>query len=76
MKYLLLLLMLGCLTGCQVKPLAKAQQNYLCKEHGGVSRYVGFINSGIICRDGTFIYPWHKTIIPMEDLEEMYKIGE
>jgi hypothetical protein len=75
MKYSLLL-MIVFLVGCTPSPLSKAKQNYLCKEHGGVSSYTYLSTSCTVCRDGTQFHPWYDTIIPMEDLEEMYKIGE
>jgi hypothetical protein len=75
MKYSLLLMVIF-LVGCEPIPLDKAKQNYLCKEHGGVYFYSLSAVKGVVCRDGLRIHPWQDTIIPMEDLEEMYKIGE
>lgn len=76
MKYFLLLLMLGCLTGCEPNPLSKAKQNYSCLGHGGVFSYTTNSITDLTCRDGKVIEGWRNIIIPLKDLEEMYKIGE
>ena len=65
MKYLFLFVCFG-ISGCsEVSAMFKSQQNYACKDHGGVYQYVGWSGKAH-CRDGARIDGWYDLILPSE----------
>ena len=73
MKELLLVVLLCCLSGC-VEPdgLDKRQQDFVCKDKGGVFEYSSFggnMSHPVRCHDGSY-QKWVYTIIPQEYLDE------
>lgn len=64
-------LLITILTGC-VKPdlVDKAQQDYVCKESGGVHKYVrygGGLSNPVRCMNGSY-KKWYNVVIPLEEL--------
>lgn len=65
------------LSGCDEDKVGKLQQEYTCREHGGVGHYDNTFNFRTLqCMDGSYYHKWYETIISAEYLKARGITGE
>ncbi len=63
-KVLISLVSIILLSGCSPTPMDKAKQDFVCKDRGGVYKYV--ISTTAHCRDGSRVRNWYNVTLTEE----------